>query len=135
MFKETAIGRDGMVFEGGDWADGAVKQDGSPNDIIVRKERLNEFYSRTGEANIFDASYVKLRQIRLGYSLPSSLLDKLGSIRGLNVALVGNNVWMIHKNIPHIDPETVFSNTSVPGLETQVAPKTRSFGLNINLEF
>jgi hypothetical protein len=78
---------------------------------------------------------VKLRQIRLGYSLPSSLLDKLGSIRGLNISLVGNNVWMIHKNIPHLDPETVFSNTSVPGLETQVAPKTRSFGFNINLEF
>lgn len=135
MFKETATGRDGMVFEGGDWADGAVKQDGSPNDITVRKERLNEFYSRTGEANIFDASYVKLRQVRLGYSLPGSILNKLGPVRALNIALVGNNVWMIHKNIPHIDPETVFSNTRVPGLESQVAPKTRSFGFNVNLEF
>lgn len=135
MFKETATGRDGMVFDGGDWAGGAVKQDGSPNDIVVPKERLNEFYSRTGEANIFDASYVKLRQVRLGYSLPSSILNNLGPVRALNIALVGNNVWMIHKNIPHIDPETVFSNTKVPGLESQVAPKTRSFGFNLNLEF
>jgi len=136
MFKETAIGRDGFVFDGGRWSDGAVKEDGSANDITVTKQEFNNaIYYSANEAHIFDASYVKLRRLSLGYSVPQSFLSKLGFVKGMNISVVGNNVWMIHKNIPHIDPETVFSSTTVPGLESQVAPKTRTIAFNLNLDF
>lgn len=88
------------------------------------------------EINTFDGSFVKLREVSAGYSFNNiAFLSKAG-IRDLNLSVVGRNLWIIHKNIPNLDPEVSSSagNSSV-GAETNAIPSTRSYGFNIKLSF
>jgi len=88
------------------------------------------------ELSLFDGSFVKLREISAGYSFDNiSFLKKVG-VKNLNLSFVGRNLWIIHKNIPDLDPEVSSSagNTSV-GMETNAIPSTRSYGFNLRLEF
>lgn len=132
ILEETLEGRDGgYVFDGGRWADGAVKEDGSPNDIETTAQAFNggTFFGNS-ESHIFDATYVKLRELRLGYSLPVQWLSSL-PFRSVNLGIVGRNLWIIHKETPHIDPETAFNAGNVQGLESNQFPSTRSVGFNV----
>jgi TonB-linked SusC/RagA family outer membrane protein len=132
ILKETLEGREGgLIFDGGRWADGAVKQDGSPNDIVVEAQTFNErTFFGNAESHIFDATYVKLRELRVGYALPLNWLTEL-PFRSVDVALVGRNLWIIHKDAPHIDPETAFNAGNVQGFESNQFPSTRSIGFNV----
>ncbi|MDX2249502.1 MAG: SusC/RagA family TonB-linked outer membrane protein [Bacteroidia bacterium] len=130
----TLAGReDGIVGEGVvQNADGTY----SPNTTVVAAE--DYYYGgiharENAEANSFDASYVKLREINLSYSLPGSFLSKAG-INGLSIAAVGNNLFLWTK-VPYIDPEAQALNggTLVPGFEVTQLPSTRSYGFKINL--
>jgi TonB-linked SusC/RagA family outer membrane protein len=93
-------------------------------------------YYGKNELSTFDASFVKLREVSAGYSFTNvSFLNKIG-VRNLNLALIGRNLWIIHKNTLDIDPEVSSGagNTSV-GAETNTIPSTRSYGFNIRLDF
>lgn len=132
ILEETLEGREGgYVFDGGRWADGAVKQDGSPNDIETNAQTFNEgaFFGNS-ESHIFDATYVKLRELRVGYSLPVTWLEGL-PFRTVDLGLIGRNLWIIHKDAPHIDPETAFNAGNVQGLESNQFPSARSIGFNV----
>lgn len=133
ILEETLQGREsGFVFQGGRWADGAVKQNGEPNDISVGAETFNKLtFFGNAESHIFDASYVKLRELRLTYNLPVEWMDNL-PFRNMSVSAVGRNLWIIHKNVPHIDPETAFNSGNVQGLESNQVPSVRTFGFNIS---
>jgi TonB-linked SusC/RagA family outer membrane protein len=132
ILKETLEGREGgLVFDGGRWASGAVKQDGTPNDIVVDAQDFNErTFFGNAESHIFDATYVKLRELRVGYNLPVSWLSDL-PFRTVDVAFVGRNLWIIHKDAPHIDPETAFNTGNVQGFESNQFPSVRSIGFNV----
>ncbi|UOY07195.1 SusC/RagA family TonB-linked outer membrane protein [Muricauda sp. SCSIO 64092] len=131
----TAVGREtGIVSEGViQNADGSYR----PNDVTLsgrdyywwRYNRGNE------EIGMFDASFLKLREVKLGYSFPQNLL-KDTFIRSLNIALVGRNLALWTEN-PHFDPETISFNggTIVPGVEDMALPSSRSYGFNINVTF
>ena len=84
---------------------------------------------------MFDASYVKLREVKLGYTLPSKLLSRT-PVKSATISLVGRNLALWTEN-DHVDPETIsFSGGSiVPGVEDMALPSTRSIGLNLNVEF
>lgn len=87
------------------------------------------------EGNVFDASFVKLREVRFSYAIPSYLLkDKF--VKGIEVALEGRNLWIIKSYVPHVDPELNFfgSGGIGEGVEFNSVPSTRSFGLNVKLE-
>lgn len=132
ILEETLRGREeGFVFDGGRWADGAVKQDGTPNDITVSAQDFNRgaFYGNS-ESHIFDATYVKLREVRIGYSLPVRWLTDL-PFHSVELGLVGRNLWIIHKEVPHIDPETAFNADNVQGLESNQLPSVRTVGFNV----
>jgi hypothetical protein len=132
ILEETLDGRGGgYVFDGGRWADGAVKQDGSPNDIETSAQAFNKgtFFGNS-ESHIFDATYVKLRELRFDYSLPLRWLEGL-PFRSLDVGVIGRNLWIIHKEAPHIDPETAFNTGNVQGLESNQFPSVRSVGFNV----
>jgi hypothetical protein len=58
---------------------------------------------------VYDASYVKLREASIGYSLPKSILANT-SIQEAKISLVGRNLWIIHKNLPYADPEAGTGN-------------------------
>jgi len=99
----------------------------------------NTFYYDTygkTELSVFDGSFTKLREVSLSYSLDKiGFLNKAG-IKDVNLSLVGRNLWIIHKNVPDIDPEVGNSagNTSV-GAEQNSIPSTRSYGFNIKISF
>ena len=81
---------------------------------------------------IYDNSYVKCREITLGYNFPLSMLGSF--VKGLNVSFVARNPFIVYKNIPNIDPDSGY-NTSGLGLEYGSLPSRRSYGINVNLKF
>lgn len=81
---------------------------------------------------IYDASFIKFRQLILGYTFPASLFhDK---IQGINISFVARNLFTIMKHTPNIDPESNYSN-GPQGIEQATVPYTRTFGLNLNVKF
>lgn len=83
---------------------------------------------------IFDASYVKLRELTLGYAFSSKLLSRWG-IKALSLSIVSRNPFYIYKKLPNIDPESNYQNGNGQGIEYGSLPSRRSFGMNLNLKF
>lgn len=94
------------------------------------------YYRRANvEANSFNASFVKLREVRFEYSLPLTVLSKT-FIRQATFGLYGRDLLMI-TSFPMFDPETAALNgsTLLPGVEMGQLPSTRTMGLNITFKF
>jgi hypothetical protein len=127
ILKETLQGREDSVTVTGVLANGTE---------VTRKVSAENYWHGLGynsgdRTSVVDASYVKLRELRLGWAIPQSLLRGLSSYR-MNVALVGRNLWM-HANAPNIDPETAFSAGNQQGLEMGQLPSTRSLGFQLSV--
>jgi TonB-linked SusC/RagA family outer membrane protein len=87
-----------------------------------------DYYARLTELNsrfIYDASFIKLRQVVLGYNFPG---------KKITLSLVMRNVLTLMKHTPNIDPESNYSNGTGQGLELAGVPPFRSFGLNLNIK-
>ncbi len=114
--------------------------DGSfrPNDVKLSSREWHTSITlgrRLLESMIYDASFVKLREVRLGYTLPNRLIGKF-PIKDISLSLVGRNL-ALWSDVPHIDPETASTvgGTIIPGVESVALPSTRSYGLNLNFKF
>jgi hypothetical protein len=129
--------RDPVSQGGGILFPNTVYEDGAPNTTYVE---CNEWataydYDRSPTARyIFDASYIKLREVALSYSLPSSLFAK-SFIKNASVALVGRNMWIIKKNTYHFDPEAATSAGNQQGIEDANYPTARTFGVDLRIAF
>ena len=123
----VTVYNDGMIFKG-------VKADGSPNTTIIPAQSYYKGFTNIDEAFVYDASYIKLREVKLGYSLPAKWVNKIG-FQGATFSVVGRNLWIIHKNAPNIDPETAFNAGNGQGLEDLTLPTVRNIGFNVNLKF
>ena len=141
----------GVVGPGWKWIDG--NEDGiiadnelSENDVTVPAGGAGYtgyFYNYYGngfnrdniEASTFDATYVKLRELSLGYTFPTSAVEKLG-ISSLKLSIVGRNL-LLFTDVPTIDPETfsIRNGIFVNGFESQQLPSTRSLGFSLNVGF
>lgn len=140
MFQET-VGlndrgnplRDPVADGGGVRADG-VKEDGSPNDVYVDAQDYFKHIRNRREYFLYDASFVKLREVRLTYSLPSALLTSL-PVNGIDISLVGRNLAILHSNVPNVDPESAYGSGNVQGFENGQHPSTRSIGFNFVFRF
>ncbi|RAV31065.1 SusC/RagA family TonB-linked outer membrane protein [Sinomicrobium soli] len=87
------------------------------------------------EANIYDATNIRLRNVSLNYNLPSEWLSTM-SIQRAQVGISCNNVWMIKSHLEGIDPESVFATgTNAVGFENLTAPTSRTFFVNLSLSF
>ncbi|MDA9317083.1 SusC/RagA family TonB-linked outer membrane protein, partial [Polaribacter sp.] len=133
--SETIIGRETGVVGNG------VKADGNggyiANNVLVTAKAFNQgsFSNSVHSSSIFDASYVKLRQVSIGYSLPQKYLEHT-IVQSLKFSLVGRNLAILYKKAPHIDPETGFSSSNgEQGQEFGQYPSARNIGFNINLKF
>jgi TonB-linked SusC/RagA family outer membrane protein len=95
----------------------------------------NYYQISNAETNIFDASFLKIREIRLEYTLPAKLISGLG-INQCSVAIFGRELFNFTK-FPGFDPEggNLNSGTLTPGVELTQFPSTRNIGLNITLKF
>ena len=107
----------------------------SPNDVKLPAREWHTSYTLGRsllEGAIFDASYIKLREISVGYTLPVSVMGRL-PFRDVRLSLIGRNI-AVWSDVPHIDPETaaMSGGTIVPGVEDMAMPSTRSWGLSLN---
>jgi TonB-linked SusC/RagA family outer membrane protein len=103
----------------------------SPNTTPVLAQYFYENTYYINEAHIYDASFVKLREVSLGYTLPRSTTRRMG-VSGLTVSAIGRNLWL-HSKAPNIDPESAFDASNVQGLEGQQLPTPRSIGFTVSV--
>ncbi len=113
-----------------------VLADGTPN---TKRYNATDFgiygYRRNPAAGfIYDASFVKLREVTLGFDLPTRFI-KNGSVKGIRLSLYGRNLWIIDKNLPHADPEDGMSSGNVQGYQVGSYPTSRTMGVNLNVKF
>jgi hypothetical protein len=87
------------------------------------------------EGVVYDASFVKLRELQIGYMFPDKLFGRT-PFRNVSLSLVGRNL-ALWTDVPHIDPEVLsFSGgTALPGIEFMSIPSSRSYGFNISMKF
>ncbi len=114
-----------------------VKENGEVNNIRVDAGNYGLFGYRRNPAAafVYDASFVKLREVIFTYSLPQSILDNMGPFKGVDVSLVGRNLWIIHKNTPYTDPEEGISAGNIQGYQGGAYPLTRNLGFNVKVRF
>jgi hypothetical protein len=114
----------------------AVYADGTTNTTRVAGDDYRVFgYSRNPNAAfVYDASYIKLREVILSYSLPQTMLAS-SFIKGATFSLVGSNLWIMSKNLPHADPEASQSAGNIQGWQSGVMPSIRNLGFTVNLQF
>ncbi|MCK5470486.1 MAG: SusC/RagA family TonB-linked outer membrane protein, partial [Cyclobacteriaceae bacterium] len=94
----------------------------------------NDLGNNAQENFIYDASYGKLRQLSLGYSLPQSLLSNT-PLQAVMVSFVGRNLAILWDNIENVDPESSYTNSNSQGLDYFGFPATRSYGFNLKVTF
>ena len=113
-----------------------VDVSGQTNTTRVHGDDYRVFgYPRNPNAAfVYDATYIKLREVVLTYSLPEKTLEK-SFFNGVSFSLVGSNLWIISKDLPHADPEAGQSSGNVQGWQSGVMPTTRNVGLTVNLQF
>jgi TonB-linked SusC/RagA family outer membrane protein len=91
-------------------------------------------YSSLSDRFIYDASFIKFRQLSLGYSLPSSLLSNTPFNR-VSLSFVGRNLFLLYSNLENVDPESNYSNDNAQGFDYFGVPQTRSYGFNLKVGF
>ena len=91
---------------------------------------------KNGELYLYDASYVKLKEISLGYNIPKNWLRKIGFIQSMRVSAVGRNVAILHQKTPKgIDPDATSSMGIQQGLERGFNLPTSSYGFDFKITF
>ena len=121
------IRENGLILPG-------VKEDGSKNDIAIdNPQAFHQTYWNRAAMNIFDASFLKLREIRLGYTLPNRLFGK-SSVRDVNISLFGRNLAILAADLPYLDPQIIAGAGNDQGLENAQIPSVRSFGVNLSFK-
>jgi TonB-linked SusC/RagA family outer membrane protein len=87
------------------------------------------------EANLYDASNIRIRNVNLAYNFSPRLLART-PIQRAKIGVSCNNVWLITSHMDGLDPESVFAtNTNATGFENSAAPTTRTFSFNLTLGF
>ncbi|MDQ1086524.1 SusC/RagA family TonB-linked outer membrane protein [Siphonobacter sp. SORGH_AS_1065] len=130
LSKESLVGREGgVLFEG-------VTAEGAPNTTRVEAEDFYSSYRSTNNAErfVYNASFIRWRSLSVSYDL-SRFLNK-GFVKSLSLSALCNNVLLIKKHLPNLDPEAVNgASDNIQGIETHTLPTTRSYGMNLNLKF
>ena len=140
--KQTLIGRAGeapLVLTGvsPDVTPGSYKpftKTYTPGEAQNYWNQLGSEANGASEKFVYDASFIKLRQVTLGYSIPKKFLGKT-PIGSLMVSFVGRNLAILHKNVPNIDPESTYSSSNSQGLDYFGVPSTRTLGFNLRATF
>lgn len=125
----TLVGREnGLIADG-------VNQAGGVNTVMVTPANLSSYYNQIGgisEQFVYDASFVKLREVALRYKIPKSILNKV-HIANASVSFVVRNLLTIYKNknLENVDPESNTDAGNQQGIERMVYPPIRSFGFTL----
>lgn len=126
------------ISQGGGVILPGVDKNGNPNTVRVEAydNAVTPYgYLRNPHARyVYDASFVKLREAAITYSLPKKWIgEKI--FKGIDVSLVGRNLWIIHKNLPYSDPEAGLGSGNLQGYQSGAYPSVRTFGFNVKFKF
>jgi TonB-linked SusC/RagA family outer membrane protein len=133
IYEDSAIG---VQDADGNWT---AERDAN-GEIIYTQRWLNpQTYGYDGLQDqrrfVYDASYVKLREVTFGYTIPNRLIKKM-KIKNAKISVVGRNLWTIYRNTPQgIDPESGTTSGNGQGIEFGSFLPTRTFGMNVKLVF
>lgn len=125
----TLEGREGGVIGKG------VTRDGTPNNVAVSAMDYYMYIANNiAEEFVYDASFIKLREIALSYDLPKGLTNKL-RLSQMSLSLIGRNLYTFYSKIPMVDPESGYTIGNAQGLEQWGLPASRNWGFNLNIHF
>ncbi|RAJ08920.1 TonB-linked SusC/RagA family outer membrane protein [Chitinophaga skermanii] len=131
LHKMTLPGReDGITLTG-------VDKEGKPFSRTWPAKDMDDYYDyqkNYTEIFVYDASFLKLRQVTLGYNIPAKFIKSM-RMQSASISFVARNLFILYKNTPNIDPESTFNNTNAQGIEMMGIPRTRSFGANLLVKF
>jgi len=131
------------LSEGGGIVLPGVTADGKANTVKVDASDINKgafpfssYNSFADKSYVYDASYIKLREVAITYSFPAKVFTHVSFIKGIDLSLTGRNLWIIHKNLPYADPEQGYAsgNASI-GFQVGTYPAVRTIGFNAKLKF
>ena len=110
-----------------------VDTEGNPVDTYINSYRWYHYKAQyDNDAWVYDRTYLKMREISIGYNVPKNVLNKLNiGLSSASISLVASNPWLIYSAVPNIDVSEASSNY----LEGGQAPSTRSFGATLRLVF
>jgi hypothetical protein len=114
-----------------------VMEDGSAITTSIPQAQQEDYYRRTysiAEEAIQDSDYMRVRQLSIGYNVPSSMLEGT-FVDKATVSLIGRNLFFLSNSTDNIDPESAYNNGNSAGLEWFGLPVPRTIGLNVNLKF
>ncbi len=126
----TLVGREtGVVGVG-------VNDAGATNTVNVPAQTYYQSLAqRISALNVLDGSFIKLRQVTFGYTIPKATLIST-PFNSITISLVARNLWTIMKRTDNIDPESGYSSTlAYAGIEGTSLPATRTYGFNVNFKF
>ncbi len=142
LYEETVFTNDlgnpvrNLIADGGGLIREGVQTDGSANTVRVQGDRFSaDGWARSPNSRfVYDASFVKLRELVLTYNFPQSILANT-PIPAASVSFVGSNLWIISKNLPHADPEASQGSGNIQGWQSGVMPTVKSYGVNLKVSF
>ena len=120
----------GMVPDG-------VLEDGSVITTSLDMAQQQAYWGRyndAAEAGIRDSDYMRLRQLSIGYNIPSDALEGT-FIQSASVSLIGKNLFFLSNDVENVDPESAYNSNNSQGLEFSGMPVPRTIGFNVNLKF
>lgn len=131
MIEESTLNGNreaGIILDG-------VLADGSQNTRRLTAQQYGAMHYNTVDAlNVFDADYIKLRDLTIGYDLPKSVIG--GVLEGVRISAFGRNLFAWGLAWKGMDPEnTSYGSGNIQGLEGGSLPSTRQYGFNVNFKF
>jgi hypothetical protein len=145
VLEETAangVRENGVVSDG---VTGKVtfNQDGSYEVTDVKENTKNvtavqyfgNYYSGPTAQNVFDADYIKLREITIGYNLPKEFISRF-RLKGATISGFARNLATWGLDNKNFDPEMATTGSgNIQGFEGGNLPASRTFGFNLKLQF
>ncbi|WP_374165096.1 SusC/RagA family TonB-linked outer membrane protein [Arcticibacter sp. MXS-1] len=152
MFENTLQYRDaahggvpytfrGQTYDSGVVLPGVNEKTGLPNTVVLDAA---DYYLTTftwgknawnDKGAVFDNSFIKVREVALGYNLPSKVYSKIG-FQGMRVSLIGRNLFYVWKTLENFDPEAAVGNKWwSQGIDLGSTAASRTFGFSINARF
>lgn len=121
LHQNTLVGREGGV---------------TTNEITAPAENYYQaLVQNVTRTSVIDGDFIKLRQLTLGYTFPSSMFNSVPIFKGLTASIVARNLAILWRKAENIDPEAQFgSNINFLGIEGTALPPTRSIGFNLNFK-
>ena len=115
----------GLVIEGID------EPTGNANTTRVTAEQYFQAIFPVNEPYVYDASYIKLRELRFGFDLPQNWANRLYS-DAVNLAITGRNLYT-WTDVPNIDPEFSYTTGNLQGIEFTALPNARTWGFSVRV--